>query len=210
MRPPRQHLSHCAPTAAGKWIRRLAGIAILLLAATWVGCTPQKKYQVLSFFFDGVPDPNAPPGSAAEAANLAATARLRHVPAYRHKPFVEGICQPCHLQNLDVDLAHVKEECLSCHPQVEGQFAVMHRPLVTGQCLWCHAPHESELPHLLRADSANLCVQCHDPRMLSPQPIQHTQPSGNCLSCHAGHGGSTPALLRPQPTTSPATQGGAS
>jgi predicted CXXCH cytochrome family protein len=185
-------------------------IALGVLAAAWVGCTPQKKYQVLSLFFDGVPDPDAPAASNAAGGPGGVSGREKHVAAYRHKPFVEGTCQPCHLKDMSVDLGHVKDACLSCHPKVEGQYALMHDPVAAGQCLWCHQPHESEQPHLLLADSSHLCVQCHDPQTLSSQTPQHGNLDENCLNCHLGHGGATAALLRPQPATTQAAPGGPS
>ena len=42
-------------------LRRLAILALALMPATlWLGCSVEKNYKILSFFFDGVPDPNAP------------------------------------------------------------------------------------------------------------------------------------------------------
>ena len=55
------------------------GGVLLLLAASMMwpaGCSPEKRYRVLSFFFDGVPDP-------AEAAAIASGASLTAPPAAR-------------------------------------------------------------------------------------------------------------------------------
>jgi hypothetical protein len=41
--------------------RAVALVALVVFAViALAGCSPQRKYKVLSFFFDGVPDPNAP------------------------------------------------------------------------------------------------------------------------------------------------------
>ena len=41
---------------------RLPIVGVILAGSVILGCSdPQKRYEVLSFFFDGVPDPNAPP-----------------------------------------------------------------------------------------------------------------------------------------------------
>src|SRR4051794_38380706 len=52
----------------------LVGLRLLVLAApvgVWVGCTAESKYKTLSYFFDGVPDPNAPKPGAGGAAGEA-------------------------------------------------------------------------------------------------------------------------------------------
>ena len=64
------------------------------VSAALLGCgTPEKRYEVLSFFFDGVPNPNAE--LAAQTSE-----RVRRsggtVALVRHKPFVDENCVACH------------------------------------------------------------------------------------------------------------------
>ena len=194
------------------WPGRWAALLVLFSCAAWIGCTPQKRYQTLSFFFDGVPNPDA--AGANKNASSAGASLLhagRAALPFQHKPFAEGNCASCHPSGDKIDAVHVKQGCMSCHKNVENQYAVMHEPVATGECLWCHLPHESVEPHLLAAASQKLCRQCHNLNMLSANPPAHLDEQRSCLDCHLGHGGSTPALLKPVPipatlpTTVPAT-----
>jgi len=190
------------------------GIVLLLAGscALWLGCTPQKRYQTLSFFFDGVPAPNAAssgkngPNYGPQRPNSG-----RAPLAYQHKPFAEGNCAACHQQDKKIDVAHVMQGCIACHPKVLKEYPVMHEPLATGECLWCHLPHESNEQHLLISSSPKLCSQCHESSTLSPNPPEHMDSQRNCLDCHVGHGGADAQFLRhtPAATTLP-SHGGAS
>ena len=51
----------------------LAAILCIALGSFW-GCSPQKRYQVLSFFFDGVPAPGGARGGS--AAGCLSTMRI--------------------------------------------------------------------------------------------------------------------------------------
>jgi len=185
-------------------------LLISCLCAFWVGCTPQKRYQTLSFFFDGVPDPSKPVDlNASSAAQLnPGRAPLAH----QHKPFAQGNCTACHgPDKKKIDIARVTEACSSCHQDVAHQYPVMHGPVATGECLWCHLPHESAEPNLLITSSQKLCIQCHDSKALPPNPPEHLDTERNCLDCHFGHGGPTDKYLKPNDlsTTLP-SHGGAS
>jgi hypothetical protein len=74
----------------------IAIVAILSMLA--VGCSVRKNYKTLSFFFDGVPDPNAPVKASSASANAAAGPNDQTAPMklYRHKPYAEGKCDQCH------------------------------------------------------------------------------------------------------------------
>src|SRR5689334_20334989 len=71
-------------------------LSCLAIACFWAGCTAQKKYQVLSFFFDGVPDPNAPRGASGGRGPGEANGTFQPLVASTHKPFVEEKCDACH------------------------------------------------------------------------------------------------------------------
>ena len=204
------HRQRALRRARGKVGRTWMAVAILTaLAAIWTGCSAQKKYQVLSFFFDGVPDPNAPAttnpselGASGGGANALASS------AFVHKPFADKTCQPCHLKEMSIDVFHVRDACISCHQKVEGEFAVMHEPVTAGQCLWCHEPHKSRYAALLITVSSALCIQCHDPMTLPAEPPEHADLKRSCLDCHVAHGAATRQLLRPLPATTQSVAGG--
>lgn len=171
---------------------------VVCFCLPWIGCTPQKRYETLSIFFDGVPNPNASSSNANGSGTTASQRRTGRAPlAYQHKPFAEGNCAACHQPDKKIDVAHVKQGCIACHPKVETQYPAMHAPVATGECLWCHLPHESSEPNLLVASSPKLCRQCHDSSMLAPDPPAHRNPERNCLDCHLGHGAATGHFLKP-------------
>src|SRR3954463_6769787 len=70
--------------------------SLLCLLALFAGCSTEKRYKVLSFFFDGVPNPNAPAaGTGDEFAAERADGAVRPV-AYVHKPYAQNKCNECH------------------------------------------------------------------------------------------------------------------
>jgi predicted CXXCH cytochrome family protein len=196
----------------------LLGSCALLLC--WAGCaTPHERYKTLSFFFDGVPDPDAPvstqPDTSMRTARSGSGATLT---VYTHKPFAENKCANCHgssrgnFESFSRADPHV---CRSCHENTAHQYPVMHGPVVNNECLWCHEPHESTVPHLLKDRAPALCLQCHSRKDLPIRPVEHQDPKLDCLICHVGHGGVRHGLLRAgapvwglptttSPTTAPA------
>jgi predicted CXXCH cytochrome family protein len=195
-----------------RWI----ALALVGLLAVLVSCQEQRDYKVLSFFFDGVPDPNAPPPAQATAVRFSAARPLELTPsrAYQHKPFALGQCSQCHqADRKQLNKLSSVDLCVKCHTNTTHEFAVMHGPVAQSLCLWCHDPHESDQPHLLKSVGSDLCLQCHDRELLPPQNPAHQSETAVCLDCHLGHGGRDHDLLRsPQspiaalPTTRLATE----
>ena len=110
--------------------KRQWAAAGLIVLAVFVGCSTKKNYKTLSFFFDGVPDPNAPQGfSSRRGSNLK--------PVFIHKPFAEEKCDSCHLNTEDIFArAKVRDNvCTDCHAKVLTEFAVIHGPVGAGACL---------------------------------------------------------------------------
>jgi predicted CXXCH cytochrome family protein len=173
----------------------LAWLAMVLSAAglLWAGCSVQKHYKILSFFFDGVPNPNALPvtGGSGDREGMLAS------PTYSvHKPFSEDQCDECHRSRARLGTADSRV-CLNCHQDVPSQHSHMHGPVVAVACLWCHTAHESALAALLKAEAQKVCAQCHEPAMLSTErEPAHADASRSCLECHTGHGGESRYFLR--------------
>jgi predicted CXXCH cytochrome family protein len=188
------------------WVGGTIALVALIAAA---GCTPEKKYKILSVFFDGVPNPNAPPGSA-EVSEFGPTGPAPKPVGVTHKPFADAMndstkCNVCHTGGTGSFESFQKissDVCLKCHQKVLTQFKVMHGPVVSVECLLCHTPHESSLPGLLNVAPPALCTQCHQRDLLSAKPPDHLLPDSQCLKCHVGHGGPQHGFLRP--TTRPA------
>lgn len=177
--------THLGPGRRGRRLR-----AALLLApfaaAVWLGCSVQENYEVLSFFFDGVPDPSAPIGAGSGTGGT----RLPGVTYYTHEPFVEGECMACHRSPSDFQMSWEDSSmCLDCHADAKEGYAYVHGPVAADACLWCHAPHESTVQPLLRVESPELCLQCHGLEMQDePRIPEHEDLSRDCSDCHYAHG----------------------
>lgn len=196
-----------------RWRWVLLTLMLSMLACAWAGCgTPQQRYKTLSFFFDGVPDPNAPPRQPGKerifGGEGGGTPTAEQMVSH-HKPFVEDKCSACH-NNLNVLIdssAMDASRCITCHKNVPRQYKVMHGPVDAGACLWCHSPHESPQPALLREPAPKLCLQCHEPNQLPAKVPEHKTVRQSCLDCHMAHGGPNPGLLKASAASGPTTGG---
>ena len=184
--------------------------ACLAVVGLFRGCgwAPEQRYNLLSFFVDGVPDPSALP--AAEGAREGGL----HQPVKtvsQHEPYLQKNCDPCHRSAFGAQTREPDSQtCRQCHEQVPTQYAVMHGPVAAEECLWCHVGHESQLPHLLRRPDSELCTDCHDQESESSPTPAHQDRTRACLACHAAHGSQFEYMLRerepsgePAPTTTP-------
>lgn len=171
------------------------------MGGTWLGCSPKKDYRVLSFFFDGVPDPNAPPGRANADDDddvRGNTSAIPRVVVYSHKPYADNQCNSCHAGSAGSFESFSKLDatvCKKCHEKVPRQYAVMHGPVAVGECLWCHVPHESTIKGMLKDPAPAVCIQCHSRNLLSTNPPEHQMDKSSCLDCHVAHGGERHGLL---------------
>lgn len=195
----RGRLGGAAPRGfPGRGVRRgRASLAVPLCAGVagliWSGCAVEKNYELLSFFFDGVPNPNALPITST-AGN---PEFMRQSPTYSaHQPFLDDRCMECHGSNFTTGEVPL-DVCLKCHGEVPQEYPRMHGPVPAGACLWCHVPHESAWAHLIKAPSRDVCAQCHDATMLSSRSVpEHQDETRQCLDCHYGHGGTSAYFLR--------------
>lgn len=182
-----------------KNIARVVGLLILGSILILAGCgTPRGRYRVLSYFFDGVPNPDAP--KVVKTINLTSVDLGKPAVAVvsRHKPFVEGKCDSCHRSDsgMMIEFADAYKGCAKCHSTVAFKYPRMHGPVATAACQWCHTPHESYEPALLKGPAIKVCTQCHDQQLLGPKPAQHTDGSTSCITCHHGHGGPEAYFLK--------------
>ena len=193
-------------------LKGLAAGAVCAAALAWSGCTPEKRYQTLTFFFDGVPDPHAPKKSTRDTSTPEISVMGTPLPgggrvASVHKPFAEEKCTACHATPSEVFAATMDTNlCLNCHQPVMSEYPAMHGPVVGKACLWCHEPHQAAAPSLLKTTAPSLCLQCHERELLSTKVEGHKSETQSCLDCHQGHGGHAVPFLRADAGAAPTTQ----
>jgi predicted CXXCH cytochrome family protein len=184
----------------------LVPVAVAVISMFVLGCSVQEHYELLSFFFDGVPDPNAP-AETSPAQTLAMegnaegqlTPRRPVVIYTSHKPFADQQCGVCHDSPRGRFIPPKGSDiCKQCHENVAEGLAVVHGPVAVKDCRWCHTPHESPYPALLRAKPKDVCLQCHEMQdVFAPDLTAHQDPDRSCVDCHYGHGGKSRPFLKP-------------
>ena len=172
---------------------------ILFTAVLTTGCTPEKRYQVISFFFDGVPDPNKKNEEGQEIAQTDTSQRANVITkqeSYLHKPFQEEKCKSCHEEGFSNALKkQIPDLCYSCHENFASKFNSLHGPVASGACQQCHDPHESRYEKLLIRTSRDICFNCHESGMVLKNPIHEKIGDQNCTECHNPHGGGNNGFL---------------
>lgn len=174
-----------------------AALALASGALLWAGCSVERDYELLSFFFDGVPEPapamvDGEPGPT----RLGRTARISTTGAVSvHSAYLERRCAECHGDKARYGFRTEgfskmgSSICLDCH-QDSLEMPRVHGPVAVGECLLCHEPHVSTHPKLLVEASPGLCLACHDLELEEAAPTpQHADLARDCLECHYGHGG---------------------
>jgi predicted CXXCH cytochrome family protein len=177
-----RRLSECATIG----FTRLLGTALILLVG---GCTVQTRYQVLTFFFEGVPPPGSKPAGAAAAA---AETRLAQ-PVSFHSTFRKDQCTECHVDKTKPLIQPIPDLCWKCHPRPSGEHPWNHAPERVGDCLACHVGHETMMPRLLVVGGQELCHKCHRAVYVELLPKHKGLALDACLSCHPYHEGGTRA-----------------
>jgi predicted CXXCH cytochrome family protein len=159
----------------------IPALAVSLLVGA---CSPATRYRVLSFLFDGVPEPGKPPvvgyGPAVPTEpQEPAEARVRR-PVFAHAPFRENRCTACHNMETGQLAKEVREGlCLDCHAGVSAGDRYLHGPVAVNDCVSCH----------LLDDVHTVCFRCHRQEDLSAEPHDATIEGQACVVCHDPHGG---------------------
>jgi predicted CXXCH cytochrome family protein len=178
----------------------IVGGPALTLALVWA-CAPATRYRVLTFFFDGVPAPGAPPKRVETGPGLLTApppAERKPAPTvYVHPPYRDNQCRDCHDPN-GRWLVRTPEEglCQRCHPDVPGPQPYLHGPAAANACLSCHHYHESPYPWMLLTDPKDICYRCHKRSDLTTGPSHADLDERPCLDCHDPHGGADKYFLR--------------
>jgi predicted CXXCH cytochrome family protein len=160
---------------------------------------------VLSFFFDGVPqeeknieNPSSDSLlSVLQDSSSTLIAISENPEMHYHQPFQQKNCHACHDQGSVGDLlTDIPDLCYSCHEDYSKKFKYLHGPIEMGFCNSCHKPHMSEAEKLLISPNNQLCFHCHVIYQVK-QPESHIEiGDAKCIECHDPHGQNTPYSTR--------------
>lgn len=160
------------------------------------GCGEPTNYKVLSFFFDGVPEPKTE--IAGEQAGKAGAGRTKEGTVKEftvHGPYAARLCDGCHARGgSNKLLLPVNELCSKCH-NIQLNKKWVHGPLVSGGCMACHNPHSSPYRFLLNSESREFCFYCHSRGDVSKNPV-HQGTDAGCTTCHDAHMSDKKYLLK--------------
>jgi predicted CXXCH cytochrome family protein len=187
--------------------------SLLLMVAVGVscgvvvfGCSRQTRYEVLTFFFTGVPpmeEPGEtsgtpiPPGESDEIMVAEATQAESSAEMRKHAPYEEGNCNACHDPGGGNTLFNEPNKlCFRCHEDFVQAFSWIHGPVAVGFCNTCHEPHESRNEYLLISTSAEICFNCHASQDIYRSSYHRDTSGQSCVVCHNPHGGDNRWLLK--------------
>jgi len=179
--------------------KKYAGkILLLCCLLILVSCSPGTNYKILSFFFDGVPDPNAPEQTKPDSLSVNAVKPVRVQQNrsrflqenYLHPPYKDKECGDCH----DIDqgfklVEKMPELCFTCHDDFSEEYPVLHGPVAMGACTECHHPHLAKNKKLLKRTGQDLCLYCHDKVDILKNEAHEDLTDDTCTDCHNAHGG---------------------
>jgi len=182
---------------ARRVLRAAATLGLVALASfCYLGCSPDTRYKVLSFFFDGVPKPGEEAGKTSdgepgrEGAGGAAAVVAPPAPASEHAPWKNHECFACHESESSLVVAPSGPGlCSKCHAEYARPNPAdwVHGPVALGQCKMCHLPHKSDYLWLLTAPELDLCRRCHTEPDLMQWPFHRAGAGKPCHVCHDPH-----------------------
>lgn len=175
---------------AGIWL--ITGFAIM---AGVSGCAEGTRYKVLSFFFDGVPGPQAEQaGQNVKRKDSTSTTKTEQYRYGEHGPYAAKLCESCHQRGTNKLIMPLEQLCLNCHELKFGKKKI-HGPLTSGDCTVCHDAHSSPNRYLLVSDSKEFCFYCHDKNEIQKRDV-HREIQAECTVCHDAHASANEFLLK--------------
>jgi predicted CXXCH cytochrome family protein len=168
---------------------------ILIWAAALIllcGCEAKTRYQVLSFFFEDVPQPGSQQSEKSDKGPSNGSGGV-NTHASTHGPYGAKMCMACHDSNTNALLLPKVKLCLMCHELQTGRR--QHGPVASGGCLVCHDPHRSSNEYLLISAAGEFCMYCHDAKEIFSHEV-HRGNTVSCTTCHSPHGSDKDFFLR--------------
>jgi len=178
-------------------------VALTGLAFSW-SCSAQGRYRVLSFFFDGVPEPGSDEARAVQGgaraapeSGPAAAGPVRPARLFVHTPYRDNRCASCHDLNTGGMVCSLSDGlCVTCHRELVETPRYLHGPVAVMDCTACHHYHYAPRENLLLEEVNPLCQGCHVREDLSGGPHHAVVDDGPCTECHDPHGGDDPYFTR--------------
>jgi predicted CXXCH cytochrome family protein len=176
----------------------VVGLLIILLS----GCAPEKRFHILSFLFDGVPNSET---NTKAAVITSATVDTTMVVAnkevkpeyYIHKPYEEEKCSSCHESGFSNALIlPMPKLCYTCHDDFNRTLSSLHGPVASGHCTACHDQHMAKNEKLLTRTGQAVCYYCHSQGQILKNKLHDDIGEKSCTECHNPHGGQNKGNLK--------------
>lgn len=165
-------------------------------------CSASGSDEVLSIFFDGVPekvdesekvDTTLIAEDTQEKTNLLKKSKKQ---LFFHSPYQSKDCDSCHESDFGNELIEQPPElCYTCHDDFQTEYVVVHGPVAAGYCTQCHNPHFSKNPNLLVKKGQEVCLSCHTKKNVLQNEIHIEIEDSSCTDCHNPHGGEDRYLI---------------
>lgn len=181
-------------------------VLCLVTLTAWalsLACSQPTRYQMLSFFFDGVPEPGRAGGAGDAQTGDRTRPAVEPSPAvqpkryYAHTPYRKNRCEGCHDPTSGQLIRSVSEGlCLICHSKLIADARFVHGPVAVNDCTVCHHFHGAPFPNLLLVDPVATCLNCHDRVDLSAGDHHAALDQRSCEECHNPHAGDDRFFLK--------------
>jgi len=162
--------------------RRLLFLGLLLtLLVVVAGCSREARYEVLTFFFTGVPAFDAPPEVEVVAGPV--LSRREQLLAKRDQEAAAKVFSGPYVHG-----PYAANECEQCHEMAKGTGSGGSRD-----------GKKTIVPGRFVLPPQELCVACHTTKSAASAQAAGLHlhgPGWNCIHCHNHHNGREPALLR--------------
>ena len=175
---------------------KLVYISIVGYLIFLLGCSSTTNYSSLSFFFDGISNPNETKhiknNSTTYLINRNRSKKVKKnnvIKYFAHGPYGAKLCGDCH--NVKQGFTLLKQEpqlCYGCHTRFEKFPKFPHGPVYGGYCSTCHHPHRSKNRSLLLISGNGLCYKCHKESSLFNKEVHLSSREKECIKCHNPHG----------------------
>lgn len=172
----------------------------LAFILTISSCTSERKHDILSFFFDGVPENDSTATFTSSQldseGDMVVNRNSSNKEFFSHKPYEEEKCSSCHEPGFSNRLLYkMPELCYTCHNNFNTEFKHLHGPVSSGNCLECHNQHMSKYDKLLDNTGQDICLKCHQKDQILNSNKHKTLGTRNCTECHNPHGGDNSGML---------------